>query len=453
MVLLPSLLAHWQQREVLRRVAPLVAPQAPPPAGRAFFSRVVEGLWHTLSWAGLHQPKGVSQGRVQRCLGSQVGHSGAAKEHNAMFFHNPHIPFLVARWSCAIGERQHWTHALDEGHPGASLQARTGRSTLKDVEQPAQEDREDGDLDFYILQRATWFGYREGEATGLLVTEAPASFWAGTLLSRGAARRAGWRILLAVVVLCAVFSCRSASGSNVPAQATYTMVQALTARTVLQTLGQSITIGGDGPYTIQLWPHAGEVHYQLTQTIRFGRGTSFFQGTPDGDSFAGMLSNAQGEHLPMLLDLAWRGATQATAALATQLVEHPQTPVATTATTVTGIIVQVSQVSLHTPPAVTTEEPSAQARHPHTLELTPVLPYHDQDYVFWLRLPDRSVGRASDTRSSPADPSFAHLTLPSQGEAALTAGAAPRSAPSEKVGVSRDAMQAGVGYRRLQLAP
>jgi hypothetical protein len=319
---------------------------------------------------------------------------------------------------------------------------------VKDTTPLAQADCDDGDLDFYILQRARGFGYREGEAIGLLLTEVPDSFWGGTLLSRDAARRKGWRVFLALVVLCAMLSATSASGVHAPAQPTYTLTEALTARSMLQILGQSITIEGDGPYTIQLWPHAGEAQYQLTQTIRFGQGASFFQGTPDVDSFAGMLSNAQGAHLPMLLDRSWRGATPATAALAAQLIEHPQTLATTATTTVSGIIVQVSQVSLHTPSAMTTDEPFGQARHPHILELTPVLPYHDQDYVFWLRLPDRSVKQVNGIRSSLADPSCAHLTLPNQGEATLIAEAALGSAPGGKGGISRD-----TGQDRRRLLP
>jgi hypothetical protein len=216
----------------------------------------------------------------------------------------------------------------------------------------AQAGADDGDPGYHIEQRATVFGHRAGEALGLLVTEEPGSLWAGTVLSRRAVGKQAAQLLLGGTVFLALLGFGGEPGARPSAKTTYTLAEAITARAELQTLGCSITIGGDGPYTIQLWPHAGAANYQLTQILQYGQGAARWTGRLDQNSLAGMLSNAQGNTLPILLDLSVGRVTKATHALAEQLIEQPQTAPATTARSVAGRMVRVSMVYMDGPPEV-----------------------------------------------------------------------------------------------------
>ncbi len=295
---------------------------------------------------------------------------------------------LGARRPTFLSGRPRWTKVQVAGNPGASLESPAGRRPFLLEEQAVQAAVEDGDLDYHIAQRARLFGHQAGEAPGLLVTEEPGSLWAGTVLSRRVVGKQAAQLLLGGTVFLALLGCGGEPGVRPSAQTTSTLAEAVNARAVLQTLGCAITIRGDGPYTIQLWPHAGAANYQLTQLLRCGQGATRWQGTPDLNSFAGTLSNAQGNTLPMLLDLTFPRATKANHTLAEHLVEQPDTKPATTARSVVGRMVQVSEVQLLVPPGVPSYAPYVSAGPALPQERKPALPYHDHDYVFWLCLPD-----------------------------------------------------------------
>lgn len=330
----------------------------------------------------------LATGAPTRPTGSTL-EQGTGDAQASMYFGSP---LLGVRRPPSLGGSPRWTKAPVESNHGASLEDHAGRRPVVLAEQAVPAAVADGDLDYHIAQRARFFGHRAGAATGLLVTEEPGSLWAGTVLSRRAFGKQAAQALLGGTLFLALLGCGGEPGVRPSAQEMYTLAEAVNARAVLQTLGRSITIGGDGPYTIQLWPHAGAANYQLTQLLHCGQGATRWQGTPDLNSFAGMLSNAQGTTLPMLLDLTLPRATQANHTLAARLVEQSDTKPATTARSVAGRVVQVSEVQLLVPPAAPSYAPYVSASPALTQERKPALPYHDHDYVFWLCIPDQREG-------------------------------------------------------------